>query len=76
MKNAITIKKEVYISINAYTVKSSNGSRMYRSKNNYKYKDSIFGKDEYAVLGMVNGKVVCIQCKDYRSAKQLFMAMQ
>ena len=76
MKNAITIEKEIYISINAYTVKSSNGSRMYRSKNNYKYKDSIFSKDEYAVLGMINGKVVHIECKNYRSAKQLFMAMQ
>ena len=76
MKNAITIEKEMYVSLNAYTVKSSNGSRMYRTKNNYKYKDSIFSKDEYAVLGMINGKVVHIQCKDYRSAKQLFMAMQ
>ena len=76
MKNAITIEKEMYVSLNAYTVKSSNGSRMYRSKNNYKYKNSIFSKDEYAVLGMINGKVVHIQCKDYRSAKQLFMAMQ
>ena len=76
MKNAITIGKEIYASINAYTVKSSNGSRMYRSKINYKYKDSIFSKDEYAVLGTVNGKIVYIECKDYRSAKQLFMAMQ
>ena len=76
MKNAITIEKEIYTSINAYTVKSSNGSRMYRSKNNYKYKDSIFSKDEYAVLGLVNGKMVYIDCKNYRSAKQLFMAMQ
>lgn len=76
MKNAITIEKEMYVSLNAYTVKSSNGSRMYRSKNNYKYKDSIFRKDEYSVLGTVNGKIVHIECKDYRSAKQLFMAMQ
>lgn len=76
MKNAITIEKEMYVSLNAYTVKSSNGSRMYRSKNNYKYKDSIFRKDEYSVLGTVNGKIVHIECRDYRSAKQLFMAMQ
>ena len=76
MKNAITIEKEIYTSLNAYTVKSSNGSRMYRSKNNYKYKDSIFSKDEYSVLGSVNGKIVHIECKDYRSAKQLFLAMQ
>lgn len=76
MKNAITIEKEMYVSLNAYTVKSSNGSRMYRSKNNYKYKDSIFSKDEYTVLGMINGKVVTIECKNYTSAKQLFLAMQ
>lgn len=76
MKSAITIEKEIYMSLNAYTVKSSNGSRLYRSRNNYKYKDSIYSKDEYAVLGMINGKVVHIQCKDYRSAKQLFLAMQ
>lgn len=76
MKNAITIEKEMYVSLNAYTVKSCNGSRMYRSKNNYKYKDSIFRKDEYSVLGTVNGKIVHIECRDYRSAKQLFMAMQ
>ena len=76
MKNAITIEKEIYTSLNAYTVKSSNGSRMYRSKNNYKYKDSIISKSEYSVLGSVNGKIVHIECKDYRSAKQLFLAMQ
>lgn len=76
MKSTITIEKDMYTSLNAYTVKSSNGSRMYRSKNNYKYKDSIFNRDEYAVLGMVNGKIVYIECKDYRSAKQLFLAMQ
>ena len=76
MKNAITIEKEMYVSLNAYTVRSSNGSRMYRSKNNYKYKDSIFSKDEYTVLGMINGKIVNIECKNYRSAKQLFLAMQ
>lgn len=76
MKSAITIEKEIYTSLNAYTVKSSNGSRMYRSKNNYKYKDSIFSKDEYSVLGMVNGKIVNIECKNYQSAKQLFLAMQ
>ena len=76
MKNAITIEKEIYTSLNAYTVKSSNGSRMYRSKNNYRYKNSIFNKDEYTVLGSVNGTIVVIRCKDYRSAKKLFMAMQ
>ena len=76
MKNAITIEKEMYVSLNAYTVRSSNGSRLYRSKNNYKYKDSIFRKDQYSVLGTVNGKIVHIECSDYRSAKQLFMAMQ
>ena len=76
MKSAITIEKEIYKSLNAYTVKSSNGSRMYRSKNNYKYKNSIFNKDEYTVLGSVNGTIVHIRCKDYRSAKKLFMAMQ
>lgn len=76
MKSVITIEKEIYASLNAYTVKSSNGSRMYRSKNNYKYKDSIFSKDEYSVLGSVNDKIVHIECKDYRSAKQLFLAMQ
>lgn len=76
MKNAITIEKKMYVSLNAYTVKSSNGSRMYRSKNNYKYKDSIFSKDEYTVFGMINGKFVNIECKNYMSAKQLFLAMQ
>ena len=76
MKSVITIEKEIYTSLNAYTVKSSNGSRMYRSKNNYKYKDSIFSKDEYTVLGMINGKIVNIECKNYMSAKQLFLAMQ
>lgn len=76
MKSVITIEIETYASLNAYTVKSSNGSRMYRSKNNYKYKDSIFNKDEYTVLGSVNGTIVHIRCKDYRSAKKLFMAMQ
>ena len=76
MKSAITIEKDIYTTLNAYTVRSSNGSRMYRSKNNYKYKDSIFRKDEYSVLGSVNGKIVHIECRDYRSAKQLFLAMQ
>lgn len=76
MKSVITIKKEDFITLNAYTVKSSNGSRMYRSKNNYKYKDSIYSKDQYDVLGMVNGKIMYIECKNYRSAKQLFLAMQ
>ena len=76
MKSVITIEKKIYTSLNAYTVKSSNGSRMYRSKNNYRFKGSIISKDEYSVLGMVNGKIVYIQCKDYRSAKMLFLAMQ
>lgn len=76
MKSVINVEIEKYVSLNAYTVKSSNGSRMYRSKNNYKYKDSIFSKDEYTVLGMINGKIVNIECKNYRSAKQLFLAMQ
>ena len=76
MKSVITIEKEIYTTLNAYTVKSSNGSRMYRTKNKYRFKNSIFIKDEYVVLGMVNRKIVYIQCKDYRSAKQLFMAMQ
>ena len=76
MKSVITIEKEIYTSLNAYTVKSSNGSRMYRTKNNYRFKNSIFSRDEYSVLGMVNSKIVHIQCKDYRSAKQLFLAMQ
>ena len=76
MKIVITIEKEIYETLNAYTVRSSNGSRMYRSKNNYRYKDSIYNKDEYSVLGMVNGRIVIIECKNYRSAKQLFLAMQ
>ena len=76
MKSVINVEIEKYVSLNAYTVKSSNGSRMYRSKNNYKYKDSIFSKDEYTALGMINGKIVNIECKNYRSAKQLFLAMQ
>lgn len=76
MKSVINVEIEKYVSLNAYTVKSSNGSRMYRSKNNYKYKDSIFSKDEYTVIGMINGKVVIIECKNYTSAKQLFLAMQ
>lgn len=76
MKNAITIKKESYLTLNAYTVCGSDGSKLYRTKNNYDYKDSIYKRDEYTVLGTVNGKVVYIECKDYRSAKQLFMAMQ
>lgn len=76
MKSVINVEIEKYVSLNAYTVRSSNGSRMYRSKNNYRYKDSIYNKDEYSVLGMVNGRIVAIECKNYRSAKQLFMAMQ
>lgn len=76
MKSAITIEKENYSTLNSYTVKGSNGSRLYRSKCNYEFKDSPFNKTEYAVLGAINGKVVCIECKEYRSAKQLFMAMQ
>ena len=76
MKSVINVEIEKYVSLNAYTVKSSNGSRMYRSKNNYKYKDSIFSKDEYSVLGMINGKIVNIECKNYMSAKKLFLAMQ
>ena len=76
MKSVINVEIEKYVSLNAYTVKSSNGSRMYRSKNNYKYKDSIFSKDEYTVIGMINGKIVNIECQNYRSAKQLFLAMQ
>lgn len=76
MKSAITIKKENYISLNAYTVSGSNGSKLYRTKNSYEYKNSIFEMNEYAVLGTINGKVVHIECKNYRSAKQLFMAMQ
>lgn len=76
MKNVITIEKDNYVSLNSYIVKSSNGSRLYRSKNNYKYKDSIFSKYEYTVLGMVNGRIVCVDCKNYRSAKKLFLAMQ
>lgn len=76
MKSVINVEIEKYVTLNAYTVKSSNGSRMYRSKNNYKYKDSIFSKDEYTVLGMINGKIMNIECKNYRSAKQLFLAMQ
>lgn len=76
MKSVITIEKEIYKTLNAYTVRSSNGSRFYRTKNNYKYRNSIFSKNEYTVLGMVNGRIVTIECKNYRSAKQLFLAMQ
>ena len=76
MKNAIIIEKENYVTQNAYTVYGSNGSKLYRSKNNYKYKNSLYKINEYTVLGMINGKVVYIECKDYRSAKQLFMAIQ
>lgn len=76
MKSAISIKKENYKSLNSYTVYGSHGSKLYRTKNSYEYKDSPFKKNEYAVLGMINGKVVYIECKDYRSAKQLFLAMQ
>lgn len=76
MKSAITIEKENYSTLNSYTVHGSNGSRLYRSKCNYKFKDSPFNRIEYAVLGAINGKVAYIKCKDYCSAKQLFMAMQ
>lgn len=76
MKNAIDIKRGNYTSLNAYTVSGSKGSKLYRTKNSYEYKDSPFKKNEYAVLGLINDKVVYIDCKDYRSAKQLFMAMQ
>lgn len=76
MKSVITIKKENFKTMNAYTVFSSNGSRFYRSKNNHRYKDMLFKSNEYAVYGEVNGKFVYIECKDYRSAKQLFLAMQ
>lgn len=76
MKSAISIKKGNYKSLNSYTVYGSNGSKLYRSKNNYKYKNSPYKINEYIVLGMVNGKVVYIECKDYRSARNLFMAMQ
>lgn len=76
MKNAIDIKRENYTSLNAYTVTGSKGSKLYRTKNNYKYKDCLVKKNEYAVLGLINDKAVYIECKDYRSAKRLFMAMQ
>ena len=76
MKSVITIEKENFITMNSYTVFSSNGSRLYRAKNNHRHKNLLFKKDEYAVCGTVNGKFVYIECKDYRSAKQLFMAMQ
>ena len=76
MKSVITIEKENFETMNAYTVFSSNGSRFYRAKNNHKYKDTLFKSDEYAVCGKVNGKFVYIECEDYRSAKQLFLAMQ
>lgn len=76
MKSAITIKKENYASLNAYTVIGSNGSRLYRTKNKYEYKEVSCVKNEYAVLGMINGNPVFIECRDYRSAKQLFTAMQ
>lgn len=76
MKSAITIERENYITQNAYTVFGSNGTKMYRSKNNYKYNNLLYKLNEYSVLGMVNGKFVYIECKDYRSAKQLFLAMQ
>lgn len=76
MKNAIIIKRESFVTQNAYTVLGSQGSKMYRSKNNYNFKNSLYKINEYTVLGMINGKVVYIECKDYRSAKQLFLAMQ
>lgn len=76
MKSAITIKRENFVTQNAYTVLGSEASKLYRSKNNYKYKNSLYKINEYTVLGMINGKVVYIECKDYRSAKNLFMAMQ
>lgn len=76
MKSAITIEKENYASLNAYTVIGSNGSRLYRTKNKYEYKEASCVINEYAVLGMINSNPVFIECKDYRSARQLFMAMQ
>ena len=76
MKSAITIERDNYATQNAYTVYGSNGSRMYRSKNNYKYRNSCYKINEYIVLGMINGKVVYIECKNYRSARGLFLAMQ
>ena len=76
MKSVIAIEKEDFRTMNAYTVFSSNGSRFYRAKNNHKYKDTLFKRDEYVVYGEVNGKFVHIECKNYRSAKQLFMAIQ
>lgn len=76
MRSAITIERDNYATQNAYTVYSSNGSKMYRSKNNYKYRNSFYKINEYTVLGMISGKAVYIECKNYMSAKQLFLAMQ
>ena len=76
MKNAIDIVKENYGPFNSYVVYGSYGSRFYRTKNNYEYKDCIVKINEYAVKGFVNGNPVYVDCKDYRSAKELFMAMQ
>ena len=76
MKSDITIKKENFESLNAYIVCGSNVSKLYRTKNKYAYKDTLFKADEYDVSGLINGKVVYIKCKDYRSAKQLFLAIQ
>lgn len=76
MKSAITIKKENFESLNAYIVYGSNASRLYRTRNKYAYKDTLFKADEYDVSGLINGKVVYIKCKNYCSAKQLFLAMQ
>lgn len=76
MKSVITIEKESFITMNAYTVFGSNGSRFYRAKSNYKYKNLSVDMKEYMVCGMVNEKFVCVRCADYFSAKQLFMVMQ
>ena len=75
MKSAITIRKGNYESMNAYTVRGSNGSALYRFKSNYKNKD-LSCSDGYAVFGSINDEFVYIDCKNYRSAKELFMAMQ
>lgn len=75
MKNAIAIKKGHYETINYYAVYGADGSMLVREKSKPEYR-KYNDLENYIVSGFVNGEYVMVNCKDYRSAKALFMAMQ
>lgn len=75
MENAITIKKGRYETLNYYEAVGTNGTMFIREKRKHNFRECN-AYECYTVGGFINGIFVSIDCKDYRSAKQLFMAMQ